>query len=391
MEYVHHQGVDRLEAVASKQFAYDGGHLEHSPDYHRLLLGSFLDAMDDGLLDSADARERIVRAAEVMGWFIRPDRRTVEIGDSPARRVPPRGRTFSTPHTQFLASSGRAGIPNPEEMLILKESGYGFVRSPQPKGTDDHLGAGYLSFMAGFHSRTHKHCDDLSVTWFDREQEILIDSGRFGYLDPLPRDSPDRLKGFYYGRPERQYVESVVAHNTVQFDRQDHDRRNRAPYGSALSFGQKRDGQFRIVGRVDHGDWVHHRTVTLCPGEWLLVDDFVQVTSSSKHSFVVWWNLAEAFDRPTISNDRVEFSMGRKSGTLSVISLSGDELVEPVRGQSVPLRGWRSASDYEFTPSWSMGHRVTASSEHRFETLLAFDEDAWRRPSTAFDDDSPSV
>lgn len=385
MALLESQGLQRLKTVVATQFGTDGGHLEHSPYYHRLLLSSFRDAMDDGLLDDPDVAERITRAAEVMGWFIQPDGRIVQIGDSPAKPVPPGDRAATAPHTQFLASAGRAGDPNPRELLVLPNSGYAFVRSPQPKSHDDHLRAGYLTFMAGFHSRAHKHCDDLSVTWFDRGQELLIDSGRFGYLDPLPADSPERSKGFFYGRPERQYVESVRAHNTVQINDEEHDRR-RPPYGSGLSGGEERDGYFQLSGSVDHGTWVHSRTITYLPGTWLLVDDAVRSKTAQEQSFTVWWNLTAALDEPsTVRSNVVRFGLADRSAHLHVVSLSADTTVEPAIGQQRPLRGWRAALDYEFTPSWSMGHRATATLDHTFQTLLTFEADQQTRPSTPFD------
>lgn len=385
MEILERQGRERLKVVVATQFGADGGHLEHSPDYHRMLLSSFRDAMEDGLLQDPEVADRISRAADVMGWFIQPNRRIVQIGDSPARLVSPDDRALKAPTTQFLASEGRAGEPNVNELCLLPDSGYAFVRSPQPRAQDDHRRSGYLTFMGGFHSRAHKHCDDLSITWFDSEQEVLIDSGRFGYLDPLPIDSPDRKKGFFYGRPERQYVEGVRAHNTVQMDDQDHDRRDRRPYGSAIKSGEQKEGFFRLSGHVDHGSWLHSRTLTYLPSNWLLVEDEVAPQDEKEHEFTVWWNFAAALREPTVGGAAVRFQLQSGERHLHVVSLSGDSLVAPVKGEDRPLRGWRAAVDYEFTPIWSMAHRATTSTSHRFVTLLTLDEHQQSRPRTPFD------
>lgn len=373
MRVIDKQGEERLSQVVSTQFANDGGHLEHSPDYHRMLVSSFLGAMDDGLLTDEVVAERTRRAEEVMGWFIRPDRRTVQIGDSPSRLARRSDRAMSAPHTQFLVTGGESGKPNKQELLVLQDSGYAIVRSPQPEGRDDHEAVGYLTFMGGFHSRAHKHCDDLSLTWFDAGHELLIDSGRFGYLDQLPANSPQREEGFFYGRPERQYVERTIAHNTVQADCREHDRRGRAPYGSAIGLAEKRDGCFRLAGEVDHGFWKHNRLITFSPGAWLMVTDEVTSLDGAPHDFTVWWNLPESLGKPKVHADRVSFLLpdGR---SFHVINRCGSELVEPVKGQSEPLRGWRSEADYEFTPAWSMGFRQFERVQHSFSTLFCFDE-----------------
>ncbi|MBM6403505.1 heparinase II/III family protein [Phycicoccus sp. CSK15P-2] len=384
MDVMTRQGEQRLKVVVATQFAEDGGHLEHSPDYHRMLLASFRDAMEDGLLTDPEVAARLSRAEEVMGWFIQPDRRIVQIGDSPARLVSPEDRAAQEPHTQFIASVGREGSRNESDLLVLRQSGYGIVRSPQPHRREDHLRAGYLTLVAGFHSRAHKHCDDLSLTWFDQEQEILVDSGRFGYLDPLPPDSPDRARGFFYGRPERQYVESTPAHNTVQAGDADHERRDREPYGSGIVSGEERDGHFRLVGRVGHLGWDHERTVTYRPGTWLLVED--RVSSPDPQDFTVWWNLAETLTDPKATGSEVSFGLTGSDRHLRVVSLSGEEQVPVVKGQDDPLRGWRAAVDYEFTPVWSLAHRAAGVTEHVMVTLLTFDESQTSRPRSPFDE-----
>lgn len=369
MDLVEEQGSERLRTVAATQFAGDGGHLEHSPDYHRMLVSSFIGAMEDGLLTDPELSVRIDRALEVMGWFLQPDRRVVQIGDSPARLATRGDREMGAPHTAFLATAGQHGEPNPEEMLLLKESGYGIVRSPQPQSTDDHLSSGYLTVMGAFHSRAHKHCDDLSITWFDAEHELLIDAGRFGYLDPLPADDPLRERGFFYGREERIYVESTQSHNTVQADGRDHERRARQPYGSAILSGDRRDGVFNIVAQVDHGFWLHRRDVSYKPGAWLAVDDDVSSRDGESHDYTVWWNLAPSLTGPEVCEGRVTFAL--PNGRLLQIDIpAGTTLIDPVYGQTEPLRGWRSTIDYEFTPAWSLGFSVTAQGSRSLRTVM---------------------
>lgn len=374
MEIIERQGHDRLRRVISTQFASDGGHLEHSPDYHRMLLSSFMGAMEDGLLTDPEVAHRVDEAAEVMGWLIRPDRTIVQIGDSPATVARTEDRAMSAPHTKFIVSSGREGHPNSSELLVLPVTGFAVVRSPQPKSVDDHLNAGYLTFMASFHSRTHKHCDDLSVTWFDGGSEILIDGGRFGYRDQLPSDSPLRDEGFFYGRPERQYVERVRAHNTAQADGLEHDRRRRAPYGSGITEGHEKEGKFFLAGRVDHGSWSHDRSISYSPNAWLLVQDNVRSEDGRPHDFSIWWNLPEELELTRVDEDLVCFRMS-DDRELIVRSFQNGQLILPVKGQEEPLRGWRSIVDDAFTPAWSMGYEVTQEMEYSFTTMFALDRD----------------
>ena len=328
------QGRDRLARVMATQFGEDGGHLEHSPDYHRMLLESAAYALDDGLLTDPALSTRLELAHEVLGWFVRPDRTLVQIGDSPERTMDHESCPTSNPATEFLISAGALGLPATETMRILPDTGYAVVRDPQPQAGDDPLRSSYLTLMAGFHSRTHKHADDLSMTWFDGGQEILLDAGRFGYVDALPADSPLRLEGFFYSRPERQYVEGTRAHCTVEADGRDHERRNRTPYGSALTGGWQQDGQHRLEGRVDHGGWRHHRRVVLRPGQWLWVRDVVEAEDDLEHDFRSWWQVADSWDHVVTEGGHLRFDSREHETSLWVQSYDCSEIDTPVRAQS---------------------------------------------------------
>ena len=52
---------------------------------------------------------------------------------------------------------------------------------------------------------------------------------------------------------------------------------------------------------------------------------------------------------------------------------SDGELVQPVRGQQSPLRGWRSVVDRELLPAWSFGFRVRAEAAATITTNFRFE------------------
>ncbi len=55
-------------------------------------------------------------------------------------------------------------------------------------------------FKAGYHSRVHKHGDDLSIMLTAKGYDVLIDTGKFGYM---------------LGEPHTDYLHSALGHNTV--------------------------------------------------------------------------------------------------------------------------------------------------------------------------------
>ena len=353
-ESAQSQGVERMRTMASNQFSPDGVHLEHSPDYHRMLLSSFERAVEDGLITDEDTMQRVSRAATVLGWMVQPDGNLVQFGDSPETRMTIRTATSIDPETLFILKDGTAGAPPSEEMKVFSDGGYAFVRSPQPSAPGELAQSGYLAFSAGYHSRAHKHADDLNVVWYDRGHQILTDAGRFGYGELLDRDSPLRAEGYYYAAPERQYVESTMAHNTLMMDGRNQQRPGRKPYGSALTECVQNGDRFDLSARVRHPDYVHRRRVVYSPGRELRLLDSLHSRSSEAREAVVWLNLDGDFELEFVGEEIVLVAE-TQSGPLRVSVSGPGRPLDPVRGQQEPLRGWRSRKDGTLEPTWSLG------------------------------------
>lgn len=363
------QGASRMKIMAERQFAPDGVHLEHSPGYHQMLLGSFERAIQDGLIQDENIYERIHRAAHVLGWMIQPDGRLVQFGDTQETLLQHIGTFSADPETQFLMSGGATGQAPTSELAVFNDGGYAFVRSPAPKNAMEISTAGYLAFSAAFHSRAHKHADDLNIVWYDRGIEILVDSGRFGYGKLLDADSPLRSQGYYYESPERQYIEGTMAHNTLMMDGRDQSRRGRDPFGSGF-IEAKQDGQiFDLVARATHENYIHRRRVVYRPGQELKVLDSVFSQDENPREATIWFNLDGRFELVS-SNSKVVFK--RLDGDEETnLEISGPgELIEPVRGGEAPMRGWRSRTDRHLEPVWSVGFRVPVNTRSSVSTIF---------------------
>lgn len=361
-------GQQRLQTMINRQFASDGGHLEHSPDYHRMLLSSVEGAITGGLTSDTTLKERVRKAAYALGWMVQPNGELVQIGDTNQYNVDREGLRSIDPHTDFILSDGRRGLPNATELFVMPETGYAFVRSPQPKTEGGRLDSAYLSFQAGFHSRAHNHADDLSITWFDLGTEILVDSGRFGYIDLLPKDSPARDFGFYYGAPERQYVESTRAHNTVSLDGSDIPRMGMRQRGSLLDECKQKDGVFELNGSTELESHTHTRKVSLVPHRSLFVVDSVEVHNSGTE-IISWFNVNGVLHVQEL-NGCVLISAPTHGWEILVESTG--RLLSIEKGTINPLRGWRSKVDRSIEPVWNFGFKETIKNaaaivETRFE------------------------
>lgn len=356
------QGKDRMRRVASRQFLADGGHAEHSPDYHRMLLESFRKAIEQQVITDPVVTDRMQRASYVLGWLVQPQGTLLQFGDSPATPMVRPDAYSLDPQARYILTDGREGRPDDKELLVLPETGYAVVRTPQPKKSGDLKRGSYLAMMAAFHSRAHKQCDDLSLVWVHEGTEILVDGGRYGYGEQLPEKSPLRTMGFYYADPMRQFVESVWAHNTVSIDEMNPDRR-RPPYGSGLIEASERDGAFYLVADSPHIGWNHRREVHFSPGRVLRITDSIDVTDDELHSYSVHFNINGRLSLHQKRGRSIEIGLGEKR-VVHLEPHTSEGGLEVLRAQDSPLRGWRSVSDRRAIPSWFVSYTGTFRGRH---------------------------
>jgi len=199
------QAQGRLETVLSTQFADDGSHLEHSPAYHLMVLESTSGIMAAGLVESEAVRRRVEAAAEALAWFVTPERALVQFGDT-ARRdlVASDPGRWTGQAMRHVISRGEFGEAPTETSRTFPIGGYWVAKDRWWDAAPNARAPSYLALTAAFHSRVHKHADDLSISWWDWGHEILVDAGRYGYVGALDAKDPARLEGFFYSAPERQ-------------------------------------------------------------------------------------------------------------------------------------------------------------------------------------------
>lgn len=371
MRALRTQGNKRLRLMTDGQFLSDGGHAEHSPDYHRMLLSSFEGAIKVEAIDDPEVLDRIRKAADVLGWMVLPTNRILQMGDSPERLMSGSQTSISSA-TEWVLSKGRRGRRPDKDSLLLPESGYAFVRK-LATGNDSELHSSYLAMTASFHSRTHKHCDDQSLVWFEKGQEILIDGGRYRYGELLPQDSELRSLGFYYADPMRQYMESCAAHSTLSLDGSMQDRR-RAPYGSGISaLEQRDDGSYVIRSTVPHNGWKSHRVVTYVPGRSLTINDRVVADDDGSHTLHTWFLLDGSLQLErddhyvSINSDLwdVPMTIKRQIQGTETLSVSFNQTEETIRGV-------RSRQDRTVEPAWSLEYKHEFSGVVETQTEFTF-------------------
>jgi hypothetical protein len=366
-------GLERLKGMLEEQVTSDGVHREHSPGYQLLVLKIVADVLGTGIVEDEYLNRIRDGMEESLAWLVKPDGRLVDFGDTKRESVFELDAFEAQNATlAFVCSRGSRGEHPSDTVRGFREGGYFVARDSWSFDPSPGKGS-YLAQISAFHSRTHKHADDLSFVWFDRGREILVDAGQFGFVGRTEPRSVEREAGFWYSDPRRQYVESTRAHNTVQIDDSDHDRVGRKRYGSALRTWGVSGDVVHARSSVWHHAVRHARLLLFDPGKWLVVFDRVRDPNGDLHRFRQWFHLAPDLMAEPRGGSGFSFDGPGLEVPIAVGSASQATPIDPVRGAENPeLQGWWSPRPLALEPNWAFGFEADQVSEALFVTVFAF-------------------
>jgi hypothetical protein len=344
-------GIQKLLEMMHHHFARDGLHLEHSPDYHFFmvnLLKSFEES--NWLTSSKDLIALISSVESAASWLINPELNSIPIGDTANNAKATR------------RWSGGTG-PLHHGMMVFPQGGLVIENSGFPEQINQ------LVFSAQFHSRQHKHADDLNILYHLRGSPLLIDAGTYTYQ---------------YDLPERIYCESTRAHNTVEIDGLNFSRFRKHAFGSALKLAKQINGLTLLAGhrnhrllispfipnnRITNTDGVqcavgHSRIIIHYPERFLAVLDIMN--SNEPHSYVQWNHLAPNLQVKSHENGFYDlFELDEKLECRVISVNTAGTFPESVRisGQSQPhLQGWYSFNGRDLAENSALGFKFSSDS-----------------------------
>lgn len=379
MQALYDQGVARFRAMLASQFSEEGVHREHSPDYHRMVLHSLKKGIiQSGLIPDPDLLAQATRIEQQLAWFVDPHSNIVNFGDSDTRSLlqnPAAGsplNAWDSDAMQAVTIPG-SGLLRPSGLNLMRQSGYAVVREPDPGAPGDMTRDSYLAQTAAFHSRTHKHADDLSFVWHDRGEAILVDAGRYGYIGKTEQGSKLWLDGHWYSHPMRVHMETTRAHNTLEFDGRNNPRKGVKPYGSAIVDGVSQDGTYAIETRCKlFGSIWRDRVLVFRPGEWLLVFDVFIDNRDTVHDVRQWFHTAPgSYVEPSESGYQITTPGGQIMQAASL--LPGPQLLPIESGVSAPRpQGWWSGIERDAQPAPAFGFLMSGYRSGYMATLFSF-------------------
>ena len=271
-----------MGALLDAQLGPRGVHTEDSPDYHffaTTLIGRILDAPWWRIADMDPFRAKLAAAQDARYWLVDPAGRCLPVGDSTEKvRVKKFDGLRRWPHT------GRRGA-----VLGAAVDGYAVVRTDPAVPVDR---SAILFLTASFHLETHKHADCLSVIWQEAGENLLIDSGKYGYQQ-------DRMQ---------DYFQSSRAHNTLEIDGRSFSRKTAHAYGSGIKRVEALERTWIVEAEADHASKGvrHRRCVFFWPHHFMLAVDHVTAVRSAsrltrlrqavrrRRIFASWWHFNPA-------------------------------------------------------------------------------------------------
>jgi len=362
---IREQAHQRLNRMIGHQFTSEGVHKEHSPGYHKMVYSTVLNMRREGLIGS-EKDGMLAEAGDALYWMTDPSGYIVNFGDTHEYKLDTNSSHLLNKDSKVLeyyVSGGKTGT-KPTTQKLYKKSGFAAVKDE----------ASYLALQAAFYSTTHKHADNLTIVWHEKDRAILVDAGQYGYVGPVKINSDDWRKGFIFSDPKRQYVEKTRAHNTVEIDGRDFLRRGAKPFGSAIRDGGIVNGTHYILSETEEFDTIRFQRLLLYrPGEWLIVADGLDDSKRSSHAFKQWFH----FDRKlSLVKTADGFSSVVDGNKLKIKSLTqGTKRIGPIQGQTSPhLQGWYSPSLGKLVSNPAVAFTANGS-RAQLVTLFTFGEE----------------
>lgn len=354
---------NRIIALLRDRVSKDGVFKEHSTTYHMLFMLWHHNLLSHFPLRPkchavvAEYVQKMVRRAHD---FLLPDGRFAPLGDLCRREVSP----FLGKILDNMPSETQS-----QPFYTLPSSGYGFMRGFCKERPEEDS---RVMFCGAFHSRAHKHCDDLHFVWSEGRDTLLTEAGFYSYSASMPKDDPRRAKGFWYSDPRRIYIESAHAHNVVEMDGESYSRAVKPFYGAlAMQKGWASEHAAYLAAEWRRPEkYIQRRALILHPRHWLLVLDVLlpQKDAGSEHLFSQWFQLdPSARLLEELPGHRL-FAIGETRMFCHDFSGASTSVH---RGEEQPrMQGWHEEAGSSLTPSWSVAHHLRGT-EARFAALFS--------------------
>ncbi|GMQ57155.1 heparinase II/III family protein [Vallitalea sediminicola] len=286
----------RLEEEISIQIMDDGVHWEKSPMYHNEVLHCFLDVIHIGKENNVFFSDKFIKRVKQMALvniiWKKPNHKEFMQGDSDdfdlRDIITISGYIFNDSILKFAGYSkldfnsiwelGYDAIEKYNQIeakeldytsYFLESSGNYYLRSSWEE--DGNL----LHFSCGSVGGGHGHCEKLHIDLIANGEDILIDSGRYTYVD----------------NPIRHELKGATGHNTIIVDNMDFMKMTNSWGFSKLATPVKQPGyisdkydfiQGAHIGYLEQGVYVNRKIIFIKPDIYIISDEMY---TSGEHQY----------------------------------------------------------------------------------------------------------
>lgn len=337
-------GIDKMAVQISKQVYPDGAQKELTSHYHLASLQDGFQLFADYAGHSqkkvpAEYNQQLEQMWNYLAYTMRPDGSGLLNSDSDRdfnkNLILEYAENLKRPDWQWIASNGNHGkAPKGEPSIVFLWAGQLIMRNSY--AADAHWA--FFDFgplgIGG-----HFHHDNLHISVAAFGRDLLVDSGRYAY----------RLS------PERSYVVSTAAHNTILIDGQGQkqcERESKASMKDQVIISKKYDyarGIFDSGYGDIEGQVTHTRAVIYLKNNcWVVVD---KIDIDRPRNIQAFWHWSP--DCTVINETGSSVSIDSNKGNLRIVPISEmDWNLELVKGRTEPdMQGWYSREYNQFVPS----------------------------------------
>ncbi len=323
----YEKSIERFMLHVDKDVSKSGIHLEHSDAYHIIvfrLFSSIYEFLKFHEKEEKRLKDLLYKMQEFLAYVYKPDMRIPMNGDSGPDSIGfiEEGSIYN----ELLLYVKTKGLKGKVPMLAkcYKDAGTAFIRNNW-KIDSKQL---YFRIFAAYHSKVHKHADDLSFVLSKGKTNFFIDSGKYNYKE---QDN------------YRKYFRSSMAHNSITVNNETYPI-----HGSLIN-------KSKIIQFIDNDNYVYieamHKLFTnvsfnrkvlyLKEREAFIIYDDLKSNKIKRYSQI--FNIGEDVSINVLSKNRIILESKIDKNKIELIQVNRVPEFKKYFGSEEPIAGWQSA------------------------------------------------
>ena len=350
--------LTRLLIRLKEDVTSEGVHKEHSPNYHLLIMNRFtgITALSNyyDIKLSSEIATYMHKMESYLARVTKPNGFLPHVGDTRDMKTFNRYRDQAvSPLLSYVQSAGVIGNAPEEKDMVYPEAGVALFRDGW-NFEDDDL---YIMFTSAFHSRFHKHGDDLAFILSRGETDFLVDGGMYNYVE---------------NDPMRKYLRGALGHNTIVVDDKAYTISDeQAGKAMITEYGVYEDFSYVIGEHTLYNGILIERTLIHHKPSTIIIHD--KIIGDKNRNYSQIFHLGQDVKVELAQTDKLIVSSKTSNQTMTLRQVNPVEAMSHYNGQINPHRGWHSTSLSEAKPIDTF-HFKNSGKDSEFLTLLTFED-----------------